>query len=157
MWTQYQVVFKADAERTEPKRIILRVKQRLPASVPSRGTMQWSTEMTIVPRLILALAVCALPGMGLAQDTGVVAVESVISANPATDGKTYSLALKLQDGRQLSLQIPPAEGRFVLIQPRITSGPILPLAIPIEGVDGFLQLLQQKSVEAKTNAAKQHN
>jgi hypothetical protein len=150
--------------------------------------MQWSTEMTIVPRLILALAVCALPGMGLAQDSGVVAVESVISANPAADEKTYSLALKLQDGRQLSLQIPPAEvikilsgfsktaapgsvvllvqsvsmladaqGRFVLIQPRINSGPILPLAIPIEGVDGFLQLLQQKSVEAKTNAAKQYN
>jgi hypothetical protein len=52
-----------------------------------------------------------------------------------------------------------AQGRFVLLRPRMHSGPILPLAIPIEWVDGFLQLLAQKSAEARTNATKtqQHN
>jgi hypothetical protein len=47
-----------------------------------------------------------------------------------------------------------AEGRFVLLQPRLSAGPILPLAIPIEGADSFSRLFQQKIAEARVNATK---
>lgn len=66
--------------------------------------------MTILPRLLVALlSVCSSIGVASAQDTGVVAVDSVVSANPQSDGQAYLLSLKLHDGRQLSLQVPPLE------------------------------------------------
>jgi hypothetical protein len=45
-----------------------------------------------------------------------------------------------------------AQGRAVILLPRGGAGPLTPLAIPIEGADRVLQLLQQKIAEAKANA-----
>src|SRR5262249_28840722 len=47
-----------------------------------------------------------------------------------------------------------AQGRFVLLQPRTGDGETVPLAIPIQGADRFLQLFQQNAADAKANAAK---
>ena len=149
--------------------------------------------MMIVPRMIMAIAVCALPGTGLAQN-GVTAIESVVSAAPQADGQAYLLSLKLQDGRQISFQLQPTEavkivdglskvagsgsekrqvvalvqgmsiqadpqGKFVLLQPRSSAGPLEALAIPLEGAERFVQLFQQKAADTKANAARtqQHN
>jgi hypothetical protein len=135
--------------------------------------------------LMVAVLLSGLPALVAAQENAVV--ERVVSASPEVDGKAYSLALVLQDGRQLSLQIRPADaakivdglsklagagaerqqlvvvvqgvsiqadpqGRFVVLQPRSNAGPLQALAIPLEGVDRFLQLFQQKADEAKVNA-----
>jgi hypothetical protein len=144
--------------------------------------------MTIVLRLIVALTLCAVPRTGLTQN-GVTAVESVISAAPQADGQAYLLSLKLQDGRQISLQLPPTEavkivdglskvagsgpekrqlvalvqgmsiqadpkGKFVLLQPRTSAGPLEALAIPLEGAGRFVQLFQQRAADTKANAAR---
>ena len=149
--------------------------------------------MMIVPRMIMAIVVCALPGTGLAQN-GVTDIESVVSAAPQADGQAYLLSLKLQDGRQISFQLQPTEavkivdglskvagsgsekrqvvalvqgmsiqadpqGKFVLLQPRTSAGPLEALAIPLEGAERFVQLFQQKAADTKANAARtqQHN
>ena len=157
------------------------------------GAKNGVMNMMVVPRLMVAAVICALPGTGLAQN-GVAAVESVVSAAPQADGQAYVLSLKLQDGRQISLQIPPTEavkivdglskvagsgsekrqvvalvqgmsiqadpqGKFVLLQPRTSAGPLEALAIPLEGAERFVQLFQQRAADTRANAARtqQHN
>lgn len=48
------------------------------------------------------------------------------------------------------------QGRAVVLIARGATGPFEPLAIPIGGIDRFIQLLQQKAEETRANAARQH-
>ena len=56
-------------------------------------------------------------------------------------------------GTQHSMQAE-SQGRFVILQPIGTSGPLTPLAIPLQGADAFTKQFQQKAAEAKAIAAK---
>jgi hypothetical protein len=69
---------------------------------------------------------------------------------PASSGAQKEQIVTVMQG--LSIQAD-AKGRAVLLLPRGATGPLAPLAIPIEGADRVLQLLQQKIAEAKANAA----
>jgi hypothetical protein len=46
------------------------------------------------------------------------------------------------------------QGRFVLLQPSTSAGPLPSMAIPVEGAERFLQLFHEKAVETKANATK---
>src|SRR5262249_213608 len=60
--------------------------------------------------LMVCLAFCGLVGLASAQESANPAVvESVVSAAPEPDGKAYLLSVTLKDGRQLSLQVRPAD------------------------------------------------
>ena len=47
-----------------------------------------------------------------------------------------------------------SQGKFVILQPIGTSGPLTPLAIPLQGADAFTKQFQQKAAEVKAIAAK---
>ena len=64
----------------------------------------------------LAVALCglvALCGPALAQQPSIKSkatpVQKVVNANPEPDGKAYRIDLQLQNGRQVSYEISPAE------------------------------------------------
>jgi hypothetical protein len=74
--------------------------------------------------LIVCLAFCGLVGLAAAQESANPAVvESVISAAPEADGKAYLLSVMLKDGRQLSLQVRPADAVKIVDGLSKTAGP----------------------------------
>ena len=70
--------------------------------------------------LMIALAVCACSGLISAQESPSL-VESV-TANPQPDGKTYLLSVMLQNGRQLSLEVRPADAANIVAGLTKTAG-----------------------------------
>jgi hypothetical protein len=70
--------------------------------------------------LMIALAVCAWSGLISAQESPSL-VESV-TANPQPDGKTYLLSVVLQNGRQLSLEVRPADAANIVAGLTKTAG-----------------------------------
>ena len=131
---------------------------------------------------IMTAIVCSASGAALSQEANNPAVvESVTSANPQPDGHSFLLNLTLKGGQRLALQVPSAEalkivdglskskeqiaaviqsidvqaekqGQFIVLQPHSTKGPLELLALPVNGGEQFIQILQQKLAEAKANA-----
>ncbi len=131
---------------------------------------------------MMAGIVCAVSGAVWAQDIGNPAVvESVTGATPQPDGHSFLLNLTLKGGQRLALQVPSTEalkivdglskskeqiaavvqsidvqaekqGRFVVLLPHSTKGPLEPLALPVNGGEQFIQIFQQKLADAKASA-----
>lgn len=131
---------------------------------------------------MMAGIVCALSGAAWAQQIDNTAiVESVTGATAQPDGHNFVLNLTLTGGQKLALQVPSTQavkivdglskskeqvaavvqsinvqaekqGRFIVLQPHSTNGPLEPLALPVNGGEQFIQILQQKLAEAKANA-----